>query len=75
MRTTYSKWVPVAALSAQFPEGPCEMLYVGGAGSMTVVLTNGTSITIVAPAGSYHPCKASYVSALGAATNVYALYP
>ena len=75
MRTTYSNWVAVAARSSQFPEGPCEQLYVGGAGTLTVILQDGRTVTLVAIAGSYHPVKASYVSGVGAATNVYALYP
>ena len=75
MRTTYSRWTPVSAASAAFPEGPCEVLFVGGAGTLTVILTDGSSVTLLAPAGSYHPIKAAYVSNLGSATNVYALYP
>lgn len=75
MRTTYARWVAVAARSSQFPEGPCEQLYVGGAGTLTVIMPDGQSVTLVAIAGSYHPIKASYVSGVGAATSVYALYP
>lgn len=75
MRTTYATWNAVAARTSEFPAGPCEVLYVGGAGTLTVVLQDGSAVTLVATAGSYHPIKASYVSSVGAATNVYALYP
>ncbi len=75
MRVTYGCWVVVTALTAQMPSGVCEGFYVGGAGTLTVVMPDASTVTLVAPAGSYHPIKASYVSSLGAATNVYALYP
>ncbi len=74
MRTTYARWIAVSAGTAVFAQGPCEVLYVGGAGTLTVVMPDASTVTLVAPAGSYHPIKAAYVSGLGAATNVYALY-
>ena len=75
MRVTYSQWIAVAARTSEFPQGPCEMLYVAGAGTLTVIMPDGTSVSLVAIAGSYHPIKASYVSSVGAATGVFALYP
>jgi len=74
MQIPYTRVVAVAARTAQFPEGLCDALYIGAAGTLTIVLQGGNSVALPCIAGQTLPIKASYVSSLGAATSVFAFY-
>lgn len=71
---TYARWLSTTASAAQFAEGPCEGIYVGAAGTITVTLQDGTSCAIPVPAGGYVWIKAYSLTSLGAATSVFRLY-
>lgn len=70
----YARWIATTASAAQFTEGPCDAIYVGGAGTVTVTLQDGTSCAIPAPAGGYLYGKFYSLTSLGAATSVFRLY-
>lgn len=71
---TFPLWIAVTAAATPLPCGPCESLYVGAAGTVTVTLQDGSSAAIPAIAGAILPVKAYAVTSLGAATGVFALY-
>lgn len=71
---TFARWIAVTAAATPLPGGPCDSLYVGAAGTVTVTLQDGTSCAIPAVAGAILPVKAYAVTSLGAATSVFALY-
>ncbi len=59
-----------------FPNGPCQALYVGGAGDIVVVFPDGRTCTFTAvAAGTLIPLTAKRVNSTGTtATNMVALY-
>lgn len=59
-----------------FPGGECRSIYVGGAGNIVAVKTNGTTVTFVGlQAGTILPIFAVRVNATNTtATNLVALY-
>jgi hypothetical protein len=61
---------------ADLPGGPCQGVYVGGAGTLTVVTKAGTSVLFAAvPAGTTIRLRVRRVMATGtAATSIVALY-
>lgn len=71
---SYPRWIAVTASADPFPEGPCDAIYVGAAGTITVTLQDGTSCAIPAIAGGYVYGKFYSLTSLGAATSVFRLY-
>lgn len=70
----YPRWIAAVASAAVFPEGLCDAIYVGAAGTITVTTQDGTSCAIPAIAGAIIPIRASSLTSLGAATSVFRLY-
>ena len=60
----------------QIPTPPCRFIYVGGAGSLTVDMAAGRSVTFAAvPAGTTLAIRVDQVFATGTtATSIVALY-
>lgn len=61
--------------TADFPDGPCDALYVGGAGIVVAVMPDGTKPQFTAVAGEIIPVRMKRVdSTTTTATLMVALY-
>lgn len=61
--------------TTDFAEGPCQAIYVGGAGTVAVVFQDGTVGAFTCIAGQILPVAAKRVNSTGtAATLLLALY-
>jgi hypothetical protein len=66
---------PDDAVTGDFALGVADAVYVGGAGTVTVVLQNGTTQQFTATAGLYLRASCKRVNSTGtAATNMVACY-
>ncbi len=70
----YARWIATTGSATPFGEGPCDAIYVGAAGTVTVTLQDGTSCAIPAVAGGYLYGKFYSATSIGAATGVFRLY-
>lgn len=72
---TYARAVTPSA-NADLPDGTCRAVYVGGSGSLVVIL-HGDSSTVTftnVGAGSVLPIQAKAIRTSSTATNILALY-
>lgn len=61
--------------TADLPYGLTRSLHVAGAGALTVVDSQGNTVTLVSGAGQYHPVRVLRVAAAGTtATGIVGLY-
>lgn len=62
--------------TVDLPDGPCRGIYVGGAGAVKIVTTNGSTVTFAAvPVGTFMRVGAVRIFSTGTtATNLLALY-
>lgn len=74
--TPFNKSDPITKSdTVNFTSGPCDAIYVGGAGTVTVVWVNDRTEQFTCVAGQILPVRAKRVQSTGtAATLMVALY-
>lgn len=78
--TSFSVWVPITKsdtvnFDANLKQGFCDAIYVGGAGIVVAIMSDGTAVSFTCVAGQILPLKAKRVnSTTTTATLMVALY-
>ena len=70
----YPRVVAVTASASALAEGPTDAIYINVAGTITVTLQGGNSVTLTVIAGALLPLKVTHVTALGGGATAHALY-
>lgn len=70
-----TKWVSITPADTALANGPCRMIYVGGAGNLSIVDRDGTTVVFTAiTTGIIHPISAVQIKAATTATLILAGY-
>lgn len=74
--TQYNKGVVITKSdTANFPDGLCDAIYVGGAGVVPVVFEDGSVVNFTAVAGEILPLRAKRVNSTNCTSTLWvALY-
>jgi hypothetical protein len=68
-------FIAVTPADTNLANGICRGIYVGAAGNLTILDTDGNTVAFVAPAlGVIHPIQAVQIKAATTATSILAVY-